>query len=403
MNGRSGDYILFVSDIFLYRGGVGDYTDNFANQLFRHGKLNSVITLFVEKANRAYTIKKFKISVNRKQFYFDKWVFTRKLITLCYYMRLYYLSFIGIKKLVSNKKHTTIIFAEYYTRHFDILIFCTRLLKIRYGIVFHGLDLIKAKGNAKGNLFLHFNNNFSKANFVVFNSNATKKLCQTFFPSLHNYNIVLHPGIDVPLIEAEVKSSYKENRFRSNNSTIIFSTVSRLAKRKGIDIAIHIVSYLSKTYKNIKYYIGGVGKEEENLQRLVKELKAEEYIFFLGDISNKNKYQLLQESDIFILPNHSAGNSDFEGFGISFIEASLFGNVVIGGNHGGAVEAVLDKETGFLFDFDKKESIDKATTIITNCIEDRKLMDKIKMNGTNFVKANYDWNMLAQRFLQWDN
>lgn len=402
MNGRSGDYILFVSNIFLYHGGVSDYTDNFAIQLHKHGKLNAVVTPFVEKEQRDYPIKKFRIRLYRKSFLLDRRCITSKIATFFYYIRLYYISFIRLKKLVKNKQKTTIIFTEYYVRQFDIIILCARLLKIQYGIVFHGLDLIKAKANDKDNLFLHFKNNFSKANFIIFNSIATTQLCKKLFPTLTNHSMIMYPGINVPLLEQK-RINYKNNQYRTDKETIIFSTVSRLVPRKGIDIAIQIVSHLSKIHPNIKYYIGGVGSEKEKLKTLVSQFKAEAYISFLGDITNEVKYQLLQESDIFILPNHSAGNSDFEGFGISFIEASLFGNVIIGGNHGGAVEAIIEGKTGFLFDFDKPDSLQKSVDLLKNCIENRELLHTIKQNGIDFVKSNYDWNILINRFLEFVN
>ena len=395
------DYILFVSDIFLYHGGVSDYTDNFALQLHRYGKLNSVVSPFIENSERNYPVKKFKVRLHRGAFRLDKYLVTRKIASFYHYTKLYTTCLIHLKKLVKDRRAITIIFTEYYTREFDIIIFCTRILKIKYVLVFHGLDLIKAKENHKDNLFLHFSDNFSKAAYIIYNSLATEQLSKKLFPYLSNKKLIMYPGIDIQDIEAR-KIHQSEKEYKTNND-IIFSTVSRLVKRKGVDIAIRIVHQLSKSYPFIKYYIGGVGSEREKLETMVRQLNAESYIFFLGNISNEAKYSLLRASDFFLLPNHSAGYSDFEGFGISFIEASLFGNVILGGKQGGTGEAVIDGRTGFLFDFDQPESLEKSVSVAKKYINNPELMEIIKQNGIEFVKSNYNWNILIKRFLEFVN
>ena len=395
------NYILFTSDIFLYHGGVSDYTDNFAIQLHRHGKLNSVVSPFIEKSERDYPVKRFNVHLQRGAFRLDKYWVTRKIASFYHYTKLYTSCLIHLKKLIKNNRDTTIIFTEYYTREFDIIIFCTRILKIKYVLLFHGLDLIKAKENHKDNLFLHFNHNFSKAAYIIYNSVATEQLAKKLFPNLSNKKLIMHPGIDIHDIEA--RRIHQGNGEYKTNNDIIFSTVSRLVKRKGVDIAIRIVHQLSKSYPSIKYYIGGVGSESGKLETLVRQLNAESYIFFLGNINNDAKYNLLSASDFFLLPNHSAGNSDFEGFGISFIEASLFGNVILGGRQGGAGEAVIDGKTGFLFYFDKPESLEQAVSIAKKYIDNPEQMEIIKQNGIGFVKSNYDCNILIKRFLEFVN
>ena len=295
-----------------------------------------------------------------------------------------------------SKKEGCIIFTEYYTQQFDIIIYCARLMGIPYGIVFHGLDLLFAKNRR----LRHFKGNFANARFVIYNSAATKKLCLDLFRIQHPHSTILHPGIDPPPANGHPSAYRKSSGFRQTSDQIILSTVSRLIRRKGIDIGIRIAHTLAKSNVHLRYYIGGTGEDRQELETLVRSLGAENYIIFLGEISHEEKYALLDDSDFFLLPNHSAGKSDFEGFGISFLEASLFGNILIGGTHGGVQEAVLNFETGYLFDFDEPESADKAVKVIMDCIAHPELMEKIKKNGKAFVRDKYDWNHLIDRFFQ---
>ena len=391
-------YILFGSDIFMSRGGIADYTDNFAKQLHSHGMLLKVISPFAQKADRSYEVQNFKFTYFRKDSFLDKWWLTRKGVTLLHFVQQFYQSVTGLRRLVKDKENTTIIFTEYYTKQFDIIIYCARLLHIKYAIVFHGLDLIV--GHLKE--FGYFKNNIIDAHFVVFNSESTAKLCKTVLNLMPDRSIILYPGIDIESIENNCLLDYKGRKFSNGEDCLVFSTVSRLVPRKGIDIAVRIVHGLAQKNIKVRYYIGGVGSEMEALHYLIGELGAENYIHLMGELSDAEKYDLLRTSDFFLLPNHSAGNTDFEGFGISFIEASYFGNVVIGGKHGGVKEAVSDGATGFLFDFDDPDSITKVQDAICSLLMQPDKIKYIKAKGTSFVAEKFDWNNLIQQFVQFE-
>ncbi|MDP4251704.1 MAG: glycosyltransferase family 4 protein [Bacteroidota bacterium] len=388
------NYTLFAASLLLSYGGIADYTDNLAQQFRRRKRLRGVVTPYPGHMVRDYDVKIFDIEPDRRPTHFDKWKIGSKIMTFFYFVRLYISSCRELKKLGLHKKNEYLIFTEYYTVHFDIIIFCARLLNIKYAIVFHGLDLICARKHQ----FMHFNRNFRKAEFIIYNSEATRKLASDLHGVNHKRTMILWPGIDVAALEKYRSPENTKTFFKRHRKEIIFATVARLVRRKGIDLAIRMVCELAKSNREIRYYIAGTGEEDIKLKALVKELKGEEFIFFLGDISNEEKYALLEASDIFLFSNHSSGNNDFEGFGISCIEASFFGNVIIGGHHGGVKEAVLEGKTGFLFDFDDPQSLEEALATIKKCIDDPELIERIKMQGNKYVKAMYDWNQLIQQF-----
>ena len=382
----------------MNRGGIADYTDNFARQLQSRGKLLKVISPFARGVERDYKVEHFRFNYYRGESSLDKWWVTRKCITLLHFIRHFYYSFTGLRKLVRDKKNTTVIFTEYYSKQFDIIIYCARLLNIRYAIVFHGLDLIFC--NSKE--FVHFRKNLIRAHFVIFNSASTAALYKKLFEGEPGKSVILYPGIDIAALENNCHGPYSGRKFSNGEDCLVFSTVSRLVLRKGIDIAIRIVHALAQEKIKVRYFIGGVGDEMDNLQQLIKNLGAQDYIFLLGELTDEEKRRLLSTSDIFLLPNHSAGNTDFEGFGISFIEASLFGNVVIGGNHGGVKEAVADGLTGFLFDFDDPEATREAVNAILSLVSQPERMACVKSKGIDFVKERYDWNQLIRHFVRFE-
>ena len=223
-------YILFVSDLFLYHGGVSDYTDQFAQQLYRKKRLKTVVTPYPAEVRRDYSIKFFDIDPDRKPSFFDKWTIGSKIVTLFFYARLYFSAFKGFKKLGLQKKNDCVVFTEYYTFQFDIIIFCARLLKIKYAIVFHGLDLICEK-NLK---FTHFRKNFRRAEFIIYNSEATRLQALELLQAKHEYTVILYPGIDTVSLEEYVNPENRLQIFQRGKNEIIFATVSRLIKRRKL-------------------------------------------------------------------------------------------------------------------------------------------------------------------------
>lgn len=390
-------YIIFANDFMQYYGGVTDYIDNFATQLQSNNRLKFVLTPYKIDTETPYEIRQFKIDPFRRSSFMDKWALTSKVSTLFYYLRLYYSCFKGLMKL--KDEDAEIIFMDYYTHFVDILIFCAGILNFRFGITMHGLDIIFSKKRK----FIHVKSNVQRADFLMFCSSATKDL----FVRTHNLHpktyLVLHPGINIKKVEQQYLKNVKIGNKPQDSNTPIFSTISRLDKRKGIDKAIDIVCSLQKDFPGIKYYIGGTGPENDYLVSLVERRNAKAFIFFLGKIDDQQKYSLLVNSDVFIMPNYSINNSDFEGFGISFIEASLCNNVIVGGSQGGVKEAVLDGKTGYLFDFDHPDAIEKCTAKIKSVLSDYEKVNKVRNNGIQYVRENFDWPILVQKFLRYSD
>jgi glycosyltransferase involved in cell wall biosynthesis len=99
-------------------------------------------------------------------------------------------------------------------------------------------------------------------------------------------------------------------------------------------------------------------------------------IKFLGHVNNKKKEELLYNSDIFLYP------SIWEGFGLSLIEAMVFGIPVITTRVSAIPEIIIDNKTGFLInEGDYKELANKIIYILSN----KKNIYNIKKNAIKHV------------------
>jgi phosphatidylinositol alpha-1,6-mannosyltransferase len=83
-----------------------------------------------------------------------------------------------------------------------------------------------------------------------------------------------------------------------------------------------------------------------------------------------------------------------EGLGIVFLEASATGLPVIVGNSGGAVDAVLEGETGFLVNGnDLSEIRDRLIELLAN----QDLAKRMGSAGRNWVAQEWTWEHSFKR------
>lgn len=92
----------------------------------------------------------------------------------------------------------------------------------------------------------------------------------------------------------------------------------RLIRRKGVYDLIKIVSELKFTLPKIQLSIVGLGDELENLKKEVSRLDLSDNIKFLGFLKETDKFRVLSQSKIFVLPSLE------EGWGISLAEALAY-------------------------------------------------------------------------------
>jgi len=151
---------------------------------------------------------------------------------------------------------------------------------------------------------------------------------------------------------------------------------------------------LKEIYPDIIYTCIGYGDEEENLKKLVIELKLENHVIFLKDIPNDLKNALVAKSNIFVMPSIIHKNS-VEGFGIAYVEAAQYGIPSIGGKDGGASDAIIDKETGIICDGNNLEEIYSSIDLVLKNNSYKELGRKAKENS-----AKFEWNNIIKDYLK---
>ncbi len=169
-------------------------------------------------------------------------------------------------------------------------------------------------------------------------------------PQLHvKPNPVAPP--DTPSVDDE---SYAETLWPSQGTRLL--VLCRLVDWKGIDMAIKALHALTLAGKDAQMVIAGTGPYQEHLEALVKECGLDQRVTFAGRVEGGRKSALYQSADIYVQAGRKVGDQ-CEGFGITYIEAGLFALPSISGKEGGAPDAVLNGDTGFVVDGEKLDKI----------------------------------------------
>jgi len=176
----------------------------------------------------------------------------------------------------------------------------------------------------------------------------------------------------------------------------IVLTVGRLVPRKGIDMAIRAMRLVVNEMPNVHHVIVGVGDYEPELRRIIAEEKLADYVSLVGKTSDADLLNYLRCCDVFLMPNRTMPDGDTEGFGLVFREANACARPVVGGRAGGAVEAVVDGESGFLVN--GKDAGDIAAALL-KLLTDPGLANHMGRLGLELALAN-NTKAVADRFLK---
>ena len=191
-----------------------------------------------------------------------------------------------------------------------------------------------------------------KADFIIANSNFTKKLGIKIGIDSSKINII-YPGIEKPKNIENNFINEAKNIYGNSYPKII--TVARLDKRKGHDKILMLIKNMKVKFPKIKYICVGYGDEEKNLIKLINELGIENDVKLIKDININLKLALIKNSNLCLMPSRIEKKS-----GISFMEAASYGVGSIGGKDGGASDAIIHNKTGLICDGNDLNSIHES-------------------------------------------
>lgn len=166
-------------------------------------------------------------------------------------------------------------------------------------------------------------------------------------------------------------------------------TISRIAEVKRIDILIRVVQLLKESGVNVKLNIAGSGSARltAKLMKMVQALDLNNEIQFLGHVAGEKKWNLIDDSDIFILA------SDNENFAISAAEAAFRGVPVVISQNIGFCDFVQTHKSGFVSKSNDPLQIFTAIREVVENYANYEKCSRLSSPSLNWDKVILNWQL----------
>jgi len=175
--------------------------------------------------------------------------------------------------------------------------------------------------------------------------------------------------------------------------------VSRMVPRKGQDTLIRVwPTVRSRSGCDPLLMLVGDGPYRRSLHRLAQQVGVAESVIFTGPVSWDELPAYYDAGNVFAMPCRTRrAGLDVEGLGIVYLEASATGLPVIGGDSGGAPDAVLDGETGYVVPGRDQEALtNKLVQLLADAAGAAAMGDK----GQAWIDREWTWDLDADRLEQ---
>jgi phosphatidylinositol alpha-1,6-mannosyltransferase len=204
----------------------------------------------------------------------------------------------------------------------------------------------------------------------------------------------LPPGVDEKVFHPGSGGAEVRARLGLTERPVVVC-VSRLVPRKGQDTLIRALPRILAEVPDTVLLIVSGGPYREALEKLAAETGVAASVRFTGAVPWEELPAYYGAGDVFAMPCRTRrGGLDVEGLGIVYLEASATGLPVVAGDSGGAPDAVLDGETGFVV---PGRSVESVAARIVQLLQDEPLRRRMGERGRRWVEDSWRWDLLAHR------
>ena len=225
-----------------------------------------------------------------------------------------------------------------------------------------------------------------EASEVIVNSNYMKNELQRLFGLPFEKINVVPNGVNLNLYSGIERDYEFRRQYAADNEKIILF-VGRLVYEKGIQHLIAAMPKILDKYHDSKLVIAGKGGMIDELKAQVNAMGISNKVYFTGYLNSKQVVKMYKCADVAVFP------STYEPFGIVALEGMLSGTPVVVSDVGGLNEIVQHGENGMKSYAGNPNSL--ADSIIS-LLYDPALCMKVAKNAKAKVKAEYNWQKIAQ-------
>jgi phosphatidyl-myo-inositol dimannoside synthase len=205
----------------------------------------------------------------------------------------------------------------------------------------------------------------------------------------------LHPGVDPAAFRPDpVARAAIRQRYGLGDRPVVVC-VSRLVPRKGQDTLLRAWPAVLGQVPGAALLIVSGGPYAKTLHRLAEQTGVMSSVTFTGPVPQTELPAHYAAGDVFSMPCRTRrGGLDVEGLGIVYLEASAAGLPVVGGDSGGAPDAILEGETGYVVGGRDVAALSGHLIALLSDPAGAKAMGE---KGRAWVERDWNWDLTASR------
>ncbi len=225
------------------------------------------------------------------------------------------------------------------------------------------------------------------------------RLARALTPQAAARLVRLAPGVDTTVFRTGPGGEAVRARLGLAGRPVVLC-VSRLVPRKGQDTLIRawprvLAARAAAGGQEPVLLIVGDGPYRKDLGRLAGHLGVTGSVRFTGPVPEADLPGYYAAADIFAMPCRTRrGGLDVEGLGIVYLEASAAGLPVIGGDSGGAPDAIEPGESGYVV---PGRDLDALVSRLTALLADPAAAAAMGEKGQAWVHREWRWDLVAAR------
>ncbi|MEV6107613.1 glycosyltransferase family 4 protein [Streptomyces sp. NPDC051940] len=220
------------------------------------------------------------------------------------------------------------------------------------------------------------------------------RIARPLTPAAASRMVQLPPGVDEKTFHPGSGGAAVRERLGLTDRPVVVC-VSRLVPRKGQDTLIQGWPRVLRAVPDAVLLIVGGGPYQADLEKLAATTGVASSVRFTGSVAWEELPAHFGAGDVFAMPCRTRrGGLDVEGLGIVYLEASATGLPVVAGDSGGAPDAVLEGETGYVV---PGGSPTAAAERIAELLLDPALRARMGARGREWVEEKWRWDLLAER------
>ena len=221
------------------------------------------------------------------------------------------------------------------------------------------------------------------------------RLSRALTPAAAGRMTRLHPGVDAAHFcpDPEAGRAIRERYGLADRPVVV--CVSRLVRRKGQDTLLRAWPGVIDKVRDAALLIVGGGPYSAHLHAVAQRSGLSPSVRFTGPVPGGELTAHYAAGDVFAMPCRTRrGGLDVEGLGIVYLEASATGLPVVGGDSGGAPDAILEGESGYVV---PGRDVDALTGRLVALLSDPAGARAMGEKGRAWVERDWSWELTAAR------